>query len=276
MDLLLSGQGPAGPVLASALPALALLVGLVALVALIRHRWPPLDALHTHGNRWSPWLMRRLRCRSYAQNGQDLAALRWLGPAPGWFVELGASNGVTSSNTLLLESRHGWQGLCIEADPWFFDQLRRHRRCRCVQACVDADEREVRFTPAGATGGIVDADTDNARPQAHAGQITMRTRRLGDLLAQVQAPAVIDLLCLDVEGAESRILMGFPFDRWRFRLMMIERASPALHAHLFAQGYRWLARLGQDEVYAHRDEAFAPTDAAPPAADAAGPPPVGH
>lgn len=233
------------------------LLASVVLVVLVRRRWPPLDVLHTHAFRVSPWILRALRCRSYAQHGQDLAVLGMLGNGPGYFVELGASNGVTSSNTLLLEARHGWRGVCIEADPWFFGQLRRHRRCRCVQACIDGIEQDIVFTPAGATGGIVDSNTDNGTPKARAGAITMRTRRLAEVLEEAGAPPVIDYLSLDVEGAESRILGSFPFERWRFRILMIERVRPPLHAQLEAKGYRRLGRLGQDDVYAHEDEPFA-------------------
>jgi hypothetical protein len=38
-------------------------------------------------------------------------------PFKGFFVECGALDGETRSNTLTLERRHGWRGVLIEADP---------------------------------------------------------------------------------------------------------------------------------------------------------------
>ena len=153
----------------------------------------------------------------------------------------------------MLESRHGWTGICVEADPWFFAQLRRNRSCVCVQACLDGENGQISFTPAGATGGIVDSDTDNHLPQDHR-MLTLQARRLQDVLDEHRAPAVIDFLSLDVEGAEWRILRHFPFDRYRFRLIMIERPSSLLHAHLQSLGYLHVGEQGGDEIYCHGGE----------------------
>ncbi len=239
----------------SVILAPAVLLALLALLGwLVRKRWAPLDVLHTHGLAWPARLLRHMGCISYAQDGQDLAVLRILGEnRPGFFVEAGASNGVISSNTCLLESRHGWTGICVEADPWFFEQLRRNRSCICVPACLDGENARIAFTPAGATGGIVAGDTDNHVPQDDR-MLTLETRRLQDVLDAHRAPSVIDFLSLDVEGAEWRILRHFPFDRYSFRLMMIERPSALLHAHLLSCGYRHVGEAGGDEIYCHGGE----------------------
>jgi hypothetical protein len=47
----------------------------------------------------------------------------------GFFVELGALDGVKFSNTLFFERERGWNGICIEPDNGYFEQLKRNRRC---------------------------------------------------------------------------------------------------------------------------------------------------
>ncbi len=47
----------------------------------------------------------------------------------GTFVEMGGSNGVTFSNTLVYEYCLGWNGLLIEANPISFQYLEKQRPC---------------------------------------------------------------------------------------------------------------------------------------------------
>jgi hypothetical protein len=55
----------------------------------------------------------------------------------GYFVEVGAHDGVRHSNTLTLEGQFGWSGLLIEANPARFAELQVNRPgATCVQAVV--------------------------------------------------------------------------------------------------------------------------------------------
>jgi hypothetical protein len=63
--------------------------------------------------------------KAHAQLFQDLLVLFLLEEKrDGYFIEFGAMDGVTLSNTFLLESRYGWRGIVAEpAHCW------RQRRC---------------------------------------------------------------------------------------------------------------------------------------------------
>ena len=50
----------------------------------------------------------------------------------GYFLDIDAHDGVTNSNTLLLETRYHWNGLCVEANPIMFERLRGSRRVHCI------------------------------------------------------------------------------------------------------------------------------------------------
>lgn len=196
------------------------------------------------------------------QKGQD----RWLieealGPVRGgYFLDLAASDGVTINNTVYLERQLGWTGVCIEADPEAFAILERSRDCRCVQACVDGEAGEVDYIPTGELGGIVDDDTDNnpaIRPalldewRRDGRLLKLKTRTLADILDEAGAPPVIDYFSFDVEGAETRILRTFPFDRYRFLALTIERPTPELNALLFRHGYLFVRNQTFDSFYVH-------------------------
>jgi FkbM family methyltransferase len=197
------------------------------------------------------------------QKGQD----RWVveevfhSCSDGFFVDLAASDGLEMNNTLVLERELGWRGIAIEAQPEYFEQLKLNRRCVCVPACVDADEHTVEFLPSGLLGGIIDDETDNSHAlragaireaQARGRILKMKTRRLENILSEYNAPAVIDYLSFDVEGAETRILRRFPFDRYKFLSMTIERPTPALNEILFRNGYLFVRNVQFDTFYVHQ------------------------
>ena len=72
-----------------------------------------------------------------SQLGQDILVDEYFGGKRGGvFVDIGAYDGVTFSNTLMLERERGWTGVCIEPLPDVFAELRQNRGCVCVQACI--------------------------------------------------------------------------------------------------------------------------------------------
>ena len=55
---------------------------------------------------------------SNSQLGQDLQVLKYYSnKRNGFFVEIGASDGIHFSNTYLLESKYNWKGICVEPLP---------------------------------------------------------------------------------------------------------------------------------------------------------------
>ena len=82
-----------------------------------------------------------------SQAGQDrfIAEHLFAKRSGGVFVDIGAHDGVTGSNTLYFEKYLNWAGLCIEAAPAHFDTLAGHRSVACVNLAVADFEGEDRF-----------------------------------------------------------------------------------------------------------------------------------
>ena len=93
------------------------------------------------------WYLKRkmrksnIRTGVYSQYGQDSYALQLLqNPATGTFLDIGANDGVSLSNSLHFEEL-GWQGICVEPHPVIFQDLQEKRKCNLVNACIsDRDE----------------------------------------------------------------------------------------------------------------------------------------
>jgi len=198
----------------------------------------------------------------YSQKGQDEWVIEevFQRKRGGYFLDLAASDGIYLSNTYVLEQRYGWSGLCIEPNPYFFRQLARQRNCPCVDYCIDDGRGEVEFVLFSEFGGIIAADTDNnpalrtqslAQARAQGGVIRLQTVPLVDVLDEAEAPETIDYFSFDVEGAETRILRHFPFHKYRFLSMTIERPTPELNALLFGNGYVFVRNHNYDSFYVH-------------------------
>src|SRR5258708_2673102 len=93
-----------------------------------------------------------------SQYGQDLFAVEVLqGLRGGFFLDSGAADGISGSNTLLLESSYGWKGICIEPNRTLFAALARNRKCQCVNCCLYTRNGSVEFLEnARMLGGILD------------------------------------------------------------------------------------------------------------------------
>lgn len=170
----------------------------------------------------------------------------------GFFVELGACDGVLYSNTLFFE-KLGWNGICIEPNDTYFKQLKTKRKCFLSNDLISSEaDRVVDFAMCGSTSGIADE---------HIGPFTTKdtivrkkTNTLSNVLDKFHAPKIIDYLSLDVEGQEYSILSTFPFDKYKFRCMTVEHNAPhngkeqqeLIRKILESNGYKFVK--GNDDV----------------------------
>ena len=202
-----------------------------------------------------------------SQKGQDKWVIEdvFKGKKNGFFIELGATDGINLSNTYILEKYFDWKGICIEPNPEFYSQLLINRNCICVNDCIDAQEATAEFRfDNKELGGIVGEDTDNCMKyrsqeiknlRANNQIFILNTKTLQQVLVEHNAPKIIDYLSLDVEGAETRILGNFPFNKYIFLSMTIERPTPLLNRTLFDNGYVFVQNskvMGYDSFYIHQ------------------------
>lgn len=186
---------------------------------------------------------------SQSQIMQDLWVLFELSEKRGgYFVEFGATNGVTMSNSHLLEKQFGWHGLLAEPNPAFHARLRRERTCLISHACVHAETGgAVPFlcTEKPAFSRIASIRPDDVferegRREARR-EIEVPTISLNDLLDEARAPERIDYISIDTEGAELDVLSTFDFSRRRVALFTVEHnftpERAGVQALMTANGY---------------------------------------
>jgi FkbM family methyltransferase len=189
-----------------------------------------------------------MRARSRSQILQDLWVCFELGEKRnGFFVEFGATDGQTNSNTWLLESELGWNGILAEPNPHWHAKLSENRNVAIEHRCVSSTSGErVEFIATNdfdpeVSGMAKFADGDHFAQIRKSGKtIEVETISLDDLLAKFNAPQSIDYLSIDTEGSELAILSSFHFDRHRFKLITVEqnaKTEPGIRSLLEANHY---------------------------------------
>jgi len=158
-----------------------------------------------------------------SQVGQSKFVDRLLsGRRNGFFIECGAADGETLSNSLFFELERNWTGILIEANPNFHSALlEKNRRAYVLRACLSTERRPitVRMRPAGFLGGISDK-----MPRSRASktpEVLVNCFPLNTIMASLNVSHV-DYLSLDVEGAEIDILRTVDWTRLRIDVITVE------------------------------------------------------
>lgn len=140
------------------------------------------------------------------QLNQDIFALLANRFRPGSFVEIGANDGFTLSNTVYLEEHFGWNGLLVEANPQYRDSLKR-RKSKSVMSAVVEQEGYYEFCTAGLYGGVAEfLDKTHEKRTQNAGTITVFGTTLERILEENGVQAIINFISIDVEGGEVPIV----------------------------------------------------------------------
>jgi len=152
-----------------------------------------------------------------SQFGEDLLLLPLLlnltANRPGTFVEIGAWDGVSLSNTFVLEHCYNWTGALIEANPQNFRELKRSVRTarKANWAVCDKSWGTVQITRDGlAVAGQIGAMSPAYIATHRVGDnitdtVRVRCSRFDRILAGLRIPRA-NFLSLDVEGAELEVL----------------------------------------------------------------------
>ena len=201
----------------------------------------------------------------YSQHKQDEYVFNtfFTNKRDGFFVDIGAYDGVVLSNTYFFEKELGWKGICIEPQTKQYELLLKNRNCICVNGCV-AD-----FTGKGLfleiegystmLSGLIEKYDEN-----HLKRIEHETSTLGGSKKQVEVECYllndllkknfvknVDFCSIDVEGAELDILKTIDFKNFHFNIFSIENNNKNLTIQNFMEqnGYKMVKVLDCDEIY---------------------------
>lgn len=143
----------------------------------------------------------------YSQAGQD----RWVnelfkGKRNGFFLDIGAYDGIATSNTFFFEKVLGWNGICVEANKNVYNSLCLNRKSINVFGAITDYNGTCGFS-----GFTISEDSEK-----------VPCFTLESVLNKYSAPNEIDYLSLDIEGAEYKALSTLDFERWSIKTLTVE------------------------------------------------------
>ena len=179
----------------------------------------------------------------------------------GYFIDLAATDGIHESNTFFLEKKLNWSGICIEPNASFFQKLKKNRSVKCLNLAVADRDKKVKFFENGGVGGIIGKKYDNnyqkrskiLKKNSNKCKIKfLKSTSLSSILKKQKSPKTIVYLSLDVEGAETEVIKKFPFKKYKFLAITIERPSPIVNKILLKNGYLFVKNHKVDTIYIHK------------------------
>lgn len=172
---------------------------------------------------------------SKSQLFQDLFVLFNLNERrSGKFLEFGATDGVSLSNTYLLENNYDWVGVLAEPSPQWQKQLKNNRpNCKIINECIYSESgKDLDFfvSDAGVLSTIEEYKNsdmhsmpDNSRLRNLEGYSTkVKSISLNDVFIKYFDSLPIDYMSVDTEGSELEILENFDFQKFAPKIVTVE------------------------------------------------------
>ena len=199
----------------------------------------------------------------YSQCRQDrIINILFRGRENGVFLDIGAHDGISLSNTYFFEKAKKWTGVCIEPNPEIFKQLRSNRKCIVENCCLSDVERQVTFRkvngPCSMLSGILDFFDERhiarieyalAEIGGNYEDIPIHSKTIESILTKHNIRE-IDYCSIDTEGAEFQIINIIDLDQFSIKSFSVENnyGDRVVRDYLKQKGY-YCVSCGQEDFY---------------------------
>ncbi len=198
-----------------------------------------------------------MQCHSHI--GQDLWVAETLQfRRDAYFLEFGAFDGVTASNTLALERDLGWSGIVVEANPTYYPSVCKNRKCITMNAALWGTSRQsLEMVDAHGLSSLKQyMNVDNNQSKRE--EIALRHFNIDslnptELLRRFNAPQRIEYLSLDVEGCEYDVITAIDFAYYQIAMITAEHSEVPERKELMRS---FLMPLGYEVRERHYDDWF--------------------
>lgn len=189
----------------------------------------------------------------YSQNDEDVHIRRYFGDKhDGRFLDIGAGDGVTFSNTKLLYDM-GWRGVAVEPSPNLFPAIKKN--CPELQAVEAALMPDCGMTPFFNAGGDFISTTSQKHKQ--------QWEQSGARYTQINVGAIswqglindfgtdFDFLNLDIEGENIKMLRQIPkglLERLQCACIEYDYELGAAMAVMGPYGFKMIHQTGENVI----------------------------
>jgi FkbM family methyltransferase len=178
---------------------------------------------------------------------------------PGYFIDIGAHDGVTGSNTFLFE-KLGWKGICFEPLPSVYEKLKINRKCQTRQIALSNNKGKEQFFVIEGYSEMLSGLVSNYE-QEHIFRINKELKEFEQNYEYIEVECStfneevkntkIDILSIDTEGSESKIIQSINFDKYQISFLIFEMNyyNEELINFLNSKNFTLIHRTGPDLIY---------------------------
>jgi FkbM family methyltransferase len=193
----------------------------------------------------------------------DFATHFFNGKENGFFLDVGANDGITCNNSLSFELNYNWDGICIEPHPVAFSKLIKERKCKCLNFALSDKSGEFDFLriegSAEMLSGLVDkfdsrhlerinSEVKNYNDKTSINKIECKT--ITQILNESNKN-IIDYLSIDTEGSEIQIINGIDLEKIDITLISMEvnyELNPVIE-FMKTKNYKFLQKICGDAFF---------------------------
>jgi len=197
-------------------------------------------------------------------NDLDKKMLKYINFRNGFFIEMGANDGVNQSNSFYYDKSLGWNGVLVEPTHKFDSLINNRSKPNNIllnEACCSFEQEGsiIEFEYCDLMTTCTSLETDVPQDHTKNGEIWLQKNEhvysfkkrgvsLQSLLDKNNCPNQIDFFSLDTEGLEIEILKGIDFSSYRFSYILIEsRSFDKLTSFLHGFNYSFVEKLSKHD-----------------------------
>ena len=177
----------------------------------------------------------------------------------GFFVEIGAYDGIIGSNCYHFERYLNWNGIAIEASNIQFEKLKKNRKCKLLNDAISEEVNEVEFMEV--TEGLTQMSGINnnfferniniisKNSVSKTKSFKIKTITFDQVISK---NSEIDYLSIDIEGGEMALLNSINFNDYEIKVISVENNIPEIQnfKNFFDdKNFIYFDRVGQDEIF---------------------------
>lgn len=181
-------------------------------------------------------------------NNLDKQMLEYINYKNGFYVDIGANDGVNQSTTWYFEKKLKWRGILIEPLPHVYKELIQNRsdknyffNCAAVSKDYKKKKIELSFNNDSLTAKIKSLEIDDKNKQT----IKVKALTIKEIFNKTKPNTkFIDFFSLDVEGAELEVLNGIDFKKNIIKFFLIETSNfKQLNSFMSKKKFKFVKRL---------------------------------
>ena len=196
----------------------------------------------------------------FSQAGQDKVIKNHFFPNKknGFFLEIGAYDGIEGSNCFHFEKFLNWNGIAFEPSKVQYEKLKNNRNCKILNKAMGNSIVEVDFVEVieGLTqmSGI---RNENYTAEKIINNSTQSKTEISKIVTttfdqEVPSHQEIDYLSIDIEGGELSVLETIDFEKYTIKVVSVENNLPDkfnYNSFFISKNFSFFDRVGQDEIF---------------------------